>query len=233
MRIYFVGFNYIYFESRLDGSSKNDGRKLVQKYFSSQQEDEDVVMIIRKHWFVLVPSFAMGIFVYLFGILLVTVFPLFIPSLVSGLAYNIYVLVVSLLFLFNTAYLFSVWLIHYLNVGIITTEHVVEICQESLFSRKISQLGLDKIQDVTASQKGITQTMFNYGDVDIQTAGELPNFNFTHIPTPNEIAQRIMEIEEDYSNKHGIRRDLTPNPKPEEQPPTIEYPINTEDIPTN
>lgn len=205
----------------------------MEKYFASQQADEDVVMTIRKHWFVLVPSCFMAGLIYLIGLFLVLIAPLMWPNLVDGIAYNFYVLIVSLIFLFNTAYLFSVWLIHYLNVGIVTTEHVVEICQESLFSRKISQLGLDKIQDVSAEQKGITQTMFNYGHVDIQTAGELPNFNFKDVPNPNDIAQKLMEIEEDYSNKHGIRNDLTPNPVQTEVAPQIEYPKQPEDLNQN
>jgi hypothetical protein len=177
----------------------------MEKYFSSQEPDEQVVMVIRKHWFNVLPSILMAGFVYLMLLATLLVFPYLFPQLVTGFAYNIYILVVSLAFLFNTTYVFSFWLIHHLNVGLITTEHIVEICQSSLFSRRISQLGLDKIQDVSATQKGMSETMFNYGDIDVQTAGELPNFLFTKIPFPNETSQKIMELEEEYCERHGLR----------------------------
>lgn len=175
----------------------------MDKYFSSQQDDEQVIMVLRKHWFELIPSIVMSGFLYLLGFAGIFVLPFVLD--IKGPLYNIYVIILSLLFLYTTAYLFSAWLIYYLNVGIITTEHIVEIVQISLFSRKISELGLDRIQDVSASQHGVSATMFNYGDIDIQTAGELPNFLFHNVPSPNENAQKIMELEEEYSKRHGIR----------------------------
>lgn len=177
----------------------------MEKYFSSQQDDEEVIMIIHKHWLHFLPHIILASVLYLIGFFTVLALPVIAPSLINGFGYNIYVLVVSLLFLFTTANFYSAWLMHYLNVGLITTEHIVEICQENLFSRKISELGLDRIQDVSSNQKGVMETFFNYGDIDIQTAGELPNFFFHKIPDPTETSQKIMEIEEDYSKRHGIR----------------------------
>jgi uncharacterized membrane protein YdbT with pleckstrin-like domain len=177
-------------------------------------------------------------FIYLIAFAGVFVFPFVFPQLVNGFAYNVYVCALSLIFLFNTGYLYSAWLIHHLNVGLITTEHIVEICQTSLFSRKISELGLDRIQDVSASQKGMSETMFNYGDIDVQTAGELPNFLFTKVPSPNETAQKVMELEEEYAEKHGLRAKIEQNNQeniqnqPEqqkEQGPEIQYPQNPQE----
>jgi hypothetical protein len=121
----------------------------------------------------------------------------------TGFAYNIYVMVVSLTFLFNTVYLFTEVLIYYFNVGIVTTEHLVEIEQERLFSRTTSELMLDNIQDVMASQSGVLQTMFDFGNINIQTAGKLPNFMFTNIRHPNECSRIIIEASEQYVKKHG------------------------------
>lgn len=199
----------------------------MEKYFGSQQSDEDVILVLRKHWFEIFPSYVAAGFVYFIGLLAIFVMPVLFPAIVKGIAYNFYAIAVSLLFLYNTAFLFSVWLIHYLNVGLITTEHVVEVCQDSLFSRKISELDLEKIQDVSANQRGIAETMFNFGTVNVQTAGESPNFIFTHVPDPNAASQKIMELEEEYASRHGLR-----NPTPAEQAaaegtpsePTIEYP---------
>lgn len=211
-----------------------------ERYFSSKQDDEDVILVIRKHWMELLPSLVMAGFIYLVSFGALILLPVLLPDTMTGLSYNFFIIILSLILLYNTGYLFSAWLIHYLNVGIITTEHVVEIVQQSLFSRKISELGLDRIQDVSASQHGLTATMFDFGVIDIQTAGELPNFLFENVPHPNETAQRIMELEEDYCKRHGLRRvngTSIPNeqinqnivqnlaqPEPVEESPNIEYP---------
>lgn len=210
------------------------------KYFESQQDDEQVVFLARKHILAMAPIFTISFLVYLIGFLAIFVFPSLIPVLVEGFAYNVYVLVVSLMFLFNTIYLFSNWVLYYLHVAILTTEHFVEIEQYGLFGRKVSQLALDKIQDVSNDQRGLVHTMFNLGNVLIQTAGEAPNFDLNFMPDPYKICQTIMEVEEEYSNRHGIRgggtngsannttnpgqTDVPAKPQSELPQPEIEYP---------
>ncbi len=178
-----------------------------QKYFESQLPDEKVVLLIRRHFLAILPFVVTASLFYMLGFLLIFVVPLVIPSLVTGFAYNVYILAVSLLFFFNTALLFHNWTLHYLHVAILTDDHFVEIAQSGLFSRKVSQLSLDKIQDVSADQKGMVNTMFNLGTVDLQTAGDMPNFVIELVPDPNGIAQKVMQIEEEYSERTGLKGD--------------------------
>jgi uncharacterized membrane protein YdbT with pleckstrin-like domain len=200
---------------------------MSEKYFESQQEDEDVIILVRRHIIALVPVIAMSALLYLIGLLAVLVFPFILPVMVQGFAYNIYVIVVSLLFLFTTIFVFNNWVLHYLHVAILTTEHLVEIDQAGLFSRKISELALEKIQDVSSSQEGLINTMFDIGEVEIQTAGEAPNFVIEYAPDPSKTAQKIMETEEIYCEKHGIRtgaNSSNANNNTTLNQPTIEYP---------
>jgi uncharacterized membrane protein YdbT with pleckstrin-like domain len=214
------------------------------KYFESQQADEEVVTLIRRHFFAILPAFISAGLIYFCAILAMVFVPIFAPIVVTGFAYNIFVLILSLVFLFNTVFLFNNWVLHYLHVAILTTEHFVEVEQSGLFARKISEMTLDKIQDVTASQKGIFNTLLDIGTVEVQTAGELPNFIFEYIADPNTTAQKIMEIEEVYCKKFGIRTDGINNRSssnnfinnqtpdlpaeqpvvPQDAPPVIEYP---------
>lgn len=177
----------------------------MDKYFDSQQADEEVIILIRRHPLAMISVFAISGLIYLIGVIAVLVLPFAVPLLVTGFAYNVYVLFVSLLFLFNTLFIFNTWVLHYLHVAILTTEHIVEINQAGLFARKISEMTLEKVQDVSASQKGLLNTMFDIGQVEVETAGEAPNFIIEFAPKPNEIAQKIMETEEKYCRKYGIR----------------------------
>jgi uncharacterized membrane protein YdbT with pleckstrin-like domain len=175
------------------------------KYFESQQPDEQIVFLIRRHILAMMPVFAISFLLYAIGFALIFVFPALVPGVVAGFNYNVYVLIVSLLFLFNTVFLFSNWVLHYLHVALLTTEHFVEIEQYGLFGRRVSELTLDRIQDVTNDQKGLIHTIFNLGFVKIQTAGEAPNFELQFVPDPYKICQTIMETEENYSSRHGLR----------------------------
>lgn len=215
---------------------------MQKKYFESQQEDEEIILLIRRHYIALLPIIAISALVYIIGLLALFILPVAVPALVSGFAYHIYVLLVSVLFLFNTIFLFNNWVLQYLHVAVLTSEHFVEINQTGLFSRKISEMALEKVQDVSASQKGLVHTMFNLGVVEVQTAGEAPNFVIQFVPDPNGVSQKIMETEEAYCKRNGIRTSGTggnantnqfsqqmngttmPPQQPVDPEPSIEYP---------
>jgi uncharacterized membrane protein YdbT with pleckstrin-like domain len=76
---------------------------------------------------------------------------------------------------------------------------LVQIIQKSLFIRKISRLSFSNVEDVTAEQRGILASIFNYGTLLIQTAGTEDNFEFKYCPTPNKYADEIIEARQRYA----------------------------------
>lgn len=88
------------------------------------------------------------------------------------------------------------------NQLVVTNENIIQVLQFSLFNRQVSQLNLAKIQDVSADQKGLIQTFFGYGTLEIETAGEAANFKFPYAENPNRIAKIIIEAHEDYIRRH-------------------------------
>lgn len=70
------------------------------------------------------------------------------------------------------------------NVIYVTSEKIAQVLYTSLFNRKISQLSIGDVQDVTVTQKGILAHIFNYGVLVIETAGEQQNYTFTFVPDP-------------------------------------------------
>jgi uncharacterized membrane protein YdbT with pleckstrin-like domain len=178
-----------------------------QKYFEAQQDGEQVKLLFRKHWFTLTPGMFVVVTLYLIGFFLLFL-PIFISGVIEGSVYNLYVLALSLLFLIATNILFSVVLLYYLNVGIVTDRHIVEIIQQRFFARKVSQIELGRIQDVTSSQMGVWQTMLNFGQIDIQTAGETPNVFFKKVPRPQELTENIITLVGNYAGKSAPRTEL-------------------------
>lgn len=113
---------------------------------------------------------------------------------------------------------------------IVTDKTITQVLQESLFSRKISQLALPNVEDVTADRHGFFATIINYGDLNVETAGEQENFHFIFAPIPDNYAKMILEAREQFIRKygeHGGQPAQTPNqyspfvpPVPAPQPTT-------------
>jgi hypothetical protein len=80
----------------------------------------------------------------------------------------------------------------------ITDRSLVQILQKSLFIRKVSRLSMADVEDVSAEQRGILASIFAYGTLMVQTAGEKENFVFTFCPTPQRYADQIIEARQKF-----------------------------------
>ena len=58
--------------------------------------------------------------------------------------------------------------------------------------RTVSKEELDRVQDVTSEIKGLFGTIFNFGDVTIQTAGSQEHFVFENVQAPQTIVDVIL-----------------------------------------
>jgi len=81
---------------------------------------------------------------------------------------------------------------------IITDRNLTQIIQRGLFSRKVSELSMANVEDVTADQHGFFATAFNYGDLLVETAGEQDNFDFSFCPNPNFYGKIVLDARQKY-----------------------------------
>lgn len=81
---------------------------------------------------------------------------------------------------------------------IITDKNITQVLQEGLFERKVAQLTMANVEDVSAEQSGIFASMFDFGMLKVETAGEAANFHFNYCPRPNYYAKIILEAREKY-----------------------------------
>lgn len=89
------------------------------------------------------------------------------------------------------------------SILIITSDKVVQILYKSLLSRKVSQLSLGDVQDVTVQQKGLFPRLFKYGTLAIETAGEQDNYSFTYAPFPYQCSRELVGARESSIKKYG------------------------------
>jgi uncharacterized membrane protein YdbT with pleckstrin-like domain len=114
--------------------------------------------------------------------------------LANPIIYAFLFLLASAYILFILLFLFSAFIDYYLDVWIVTSQRIINIEQKGLFNREIAEHSLDKIQDVSGEQKGILQTFFSYGNVHVQTAGEIQRFIFQQIDNPFEVIRVINNL---------------------------------------
>jgi len=110
----------------------------------------------------------------------------------------VFVVMVFYLILLGLLLVATLW-IWRRNKIVITDQHIVDIDQLGLFNRVVSTLRLEEIQDISASVKGPLQTIFQYGSIVIQTAGERENFVFSYVPNPYELEHYVLSIRKKYN----------------------------------
>ncbi len=168
----------------------------MRRLFPSQQLDETIHLVVREHWVFLL--FRLLVVVFLFVLLLAfqTYGPSVIPGLFIGTAAKVVTLLGQVYTLALVMTVFLIWVFYYLNIQVITNLRVVDIDQHGLFSRRISELHIDKIEDVTSESNGPVATVFQYGNVYVQTAGTIDRFEFDRVPAPEQIEKIILDLYE-------------------------------------
>ena len=164
--------------------------------FPGQHDDENVILFLRRHWFIFFMRLLM-IIVAIIGLVAIYVFfTLFSTNLPETNYYNLLLFGESLGTLLIWNFFFILWLDFYLDAWIVTDERIINISQKGFFNRDISELKLTKIQDVTSEIVGVIPTLLNYGNIYVQTAGEKERFVFFQIPDPNGVKNRIIQLQE-------------------------------------
>ncbi len=97
-------------------------------------------------------------------------------------------------YLVATAFILENFFSWFFNVQIVTDERIVDIDFHNLIYREVSETKVDKIQDVTYKLGGVVRSLFNYGDIYIQTAGTVPNFEFLAVPRPEQVTRVLQEL---------------------------------------
>lgn len=167
--------------------------------FVNQDPEEEVILILRRH-----PATNIR---WILIVLLMISAPLILTTLplLNFLPIRFQIIALISWYLLTLAYAFEQFLSWFFNVNIITDERIIDVDFINLVYREMTDANIDQIQDVTVRLGSVIRTMFNYGDVIIQTAAEIPQIEFQAIPKPDEVARILREerIEEEKEKLEG------------------------------
>lgn len=163
------------------------------------ESDEKILTQVRRHWFILMSQMAMLVLAALMPLPL-----LWLASTLSNQYLNatfdlsVYTpeitFVYGLWLLFLWIGMFTIWTNYYLDILTVTDRRAILINQKGLFRRNVTSFRLERLQDMNIEINGLLATLFDYGDVQVETAGHAEEeFKTTGLPKPRELKGLILQ----------------------------------------
>lgn len=167
------------------------------------EEGEKIEKIVRRHYWVIMPM----ILTLLGAALAPWVFYIFVNSgflaldqglinAIEGIFLGQKVFAYSLWFLVLWVIFFIEWTDYYLDSWIITDKRIIDVEQKGFFHREITSFRYEQIQDITVETRGLIETFFKFGTLQIQTAGHSRDIVIKDAHCPEEARSLILKLSE-------------------------------------
>jgi membrane protein YdbS with pleckstrin-like domain len=162
-------------------------------FFAEQEPDENIELFLRQHGITNLGWIISAIFAILVAPFLVWIdqgLVDFIPDVPINIAIGAFIIY----YLLVTVFVLEKFLFWYFNIYIVTNRHIVDVNFTSLLSRDITEVDLVNIESVSSRVAGILGPLFNFGDVEVETAAKTQAVNFSKVPQPDKVADRIEDL---------------------------------------
>ncbi len=162
--------------------------------FANQDSGEEVLLFLRRHYITnLSWQIATIVFVML-PLLAFAAFPYLNIALPIAVPFNYILILVLFYYLIVFGYAFVSFIVWFYNVGIISNHRVIDIDVNGISSKDIAATDLKDIIDISYKQSGLQQNLFDFGDVEMETEAEKPNFEFLSVPHPAKVVDLISKL---------------------------------------
>lgn len=152
-------------------------------------EGEYVIIAVQRHPIGLIIPLVTGVLLVTVAFLLLFNYDLIAKSLqLTGVAANPSVILLPVV-AFVSIVILGTYVAYYIytnNKLFLTNENIVQEIQAGLFSKREQTVNLANIEDISFSQNGITQQIFNYGSIRITTEGNGTTYRFSYVANPKE-----------------------------------------------
>lgn len=160
--------------------------------FQSLEKGERIVLLLRAHPITLVPTLMTIIFFIFLPSLLPLVLAILDINIFDSLGGGQVFLMAVFWYLFAFGYAFYKFIIWYFNVYLLTNERIIDIDFRGILHKETSYAHLSQVQDVNPKIIGFFGTIFHFGNVYIQTAAQIPEFEFHAVEKPAEVSKEIL-----------------------------------------
>lgn len=162
--------------------------------FDNQRNDEEIVILGRRHPWILAKA---GMIIVVAILVVVLIFMIFGASLVSSIA------LISAI-VFALIYGFIRWFVYTNNIFILTNQRIINIDQGGFFSRRVTEAELGNILNVSYEIKGPIKSLLNFGEVSIDTSGsDINALILKNVENPHFIQEKIVSLQKKAQEKGG------------------------------
>ncbi len=161
--------------------------------FETQEAEETVELFLRQHPIVNIPWILVSVLLLAAPILL---FPTLFIVLKIPVPPGHMIVAMVFWYVATFGFILTNFLHWFFNIYIVTNERIVDIDFLYLLYKHSTVAELAKIQDISYTASGILATVFNYGNVMVETAGEIPSIDFEAVPHPDKVVETIRSLAE-------------------------------------
>lgn len=170
------------------------------KYFKDQFDDEDTLLVFRKHPIVMRKGLILAAFGLLIGPLYSLILTYADKNNPPSLGFFFSSLLIS--FIFGMILIFPWWVRWYFSVYIMTDKRFIQQTR-SLLQVNVVDIGLEQIQMINYQIVGLEQTMLHFGTIVVQTyVGDLVINNVHH---PEKVQKQMVYVLRDLGIFHAQR----------------------------
>lgn len=167
--------------------------------------DEQLLAIIKRHPFGIIKIYAMMILgIGAAGSLVYYLLPNFFVREENPEIYSAIAIIAGVVIALLVVILVVATIVYTQSKLVVTDKTITQTLQIGLFNRKVSQLAVSNIEDVTANKNGFFPTILNFGKLFVETAGEQENFHFEYCPDADHYAKLILETRQQFMTKHEL-----------------------------
>lgn len=160
------------------------------KYFTDQFDDEEVLLVFRKHPVVMRRAIIYASLLLLLPVLYVGGLTYFKADNPPSIPFFFGCLALGILLFFVV--MFYAWIGWNFSIYIMTNQRFIQMSQKGLWKRSVIDIGLDKIQTISYEVNGLQETLLGFGTIVIQTyVGELVIHEVHH---PKHIQKQMSHI---------------------------------------
>lgn len=171
--------------------------------FRGQREDEDVLAVIHQHpWALSKTGIVAGVAIaiislafYWFKLSSVSIWTVFVVSVIAA------------------AYIGYHWFVWWNNLYILTNQRVIIIVQRNLWSRRIEDYSLHKIQSVASAVTGPFGALLNHGEISMAVIGLGEKVVLPYVEDPRAVQETFLDAIRGTEGEIRINEYDKPRPK--------------------
>jgi hypothetical protein len=167
--------------------------KPVSVNFQQQLENEEILLFLRKHFITNVPWIIRAVIMALVPILIGIINSLGIVD-INFFPPNYILMFLIFYYFLIFGYFFTNYLTWFYNISLVTTLRIIDIDFSSIVFENVAATKLSQVEDVSYSQIGVIRSIFDYGNVLVQTAAHVDEFEFPAVPHPEKVITVINSV---------------------------------------